>query len=79
MYVSALTLPILDNSGPLGVGVDLSVFSGVVVAPGVVDGDSLPPVVVKCMSNCRFVCFVCTYNICKHSVCVDCYRWYIAV
>ena len=71
MYLIALTLPILDTGGPLGVGVDLSVFSVVVVADGVFAGDSLTPVVVKCISNSRFVYFVCTYNICKHTVCVD--------
>ena len=66
MYVSDLTLPILDTGGPLVVGVDLSVFSGVVVAAGVVAGVSLPSVVVICIGNSRFVYFVCTYNICKH-------------
>ena len=40
MYVSALTLPVLDTGGPIGVGVDLSVFPGVVVAAGIF----LPPV-----------------------------------
>ena len=69
-YVSALTLPIRDTGGPLGVGVDLSVFSDVVDAAGVVAGDSLPPVVVKCISNSLFICFVCIYNICKHTASV---------
>ena len=37
-----LTLPILDTGGPLGLGLDLSVLSGVVVVAGVVVGISLP-------------------------------------
>ena len=41
-----LTLPVLDTGGPLGLGLDLSVFSGVVVAAVVVAGASLPPAVV---------------------------------
>ena len=61
MYVSALTLPIPDTGGPLGVGVVLSVFSGGVVAVGVGDGNSLPPWFVICIGNSRFACFVCTY------------------
>ena len=60
MYVSALTLPVLDTGGPLGVGVDLSVFSGGVVAAGVVAGNSPSPVVVKCISN-SLICLFCVY------------------
>ena len=63
--ISTLPIYILENGGPLGVGVDLSVFSGEVVA-----GVSLPPVAVECITNNLFVCFVCTYNLCKHSACV---------
>ena len=62
MYVFALTLPVLDSGGPLGVGVNLSVFPGViVVAAGVVDGDSLTPVVVKCISI-SLICLFCVYT-----------------
>ena len=53
--ISTLPIYILENGGPLGVGVDLSVFSGVVVA-----GVSLPPVAVECITN----------NLCKHTACV---------
>ena len=60
MCISALTLPVLDIGGPLGVGVDLSVFSGVVVTAGVVAGNSLTPVVVKCISN-SLICLFCVF------------------
>ena len=61
-----LTLPTLDTGGPLGVGVDLSVFPGVVVAAGVVAEVTLPSVVFKRISNYLFVCFVCPCIIYVH-------------
>ena len=67
VYISAvcfptwlhLTLPILDTDGLLVVGVDLAVFSRVVVAASVVAGALLPPVVVKCVSK-----YLCKYTAC---------------
>ena len=50
-----LTLHIWDTGGPLGVGVDLSVFPGVVVAG--------PPVVVKRISNNMIYVYIYIYII----------------
>ena len=91
-YVSAvcfphgciLALPTLDTGGPLGVGVDLSVFSVVVVAAGVVAEVTLPSVVFKRISNYLFVCFVCPCIIYVHKqthcMCFSTYvRMYVSV